>query len=240
MKIQLKVCALAGGLLASACSRGQEYVGGAQGAAPTEPSAQPAAAPAEQIERGRYLVSHVALCSDCHSPRRADGSFDPARWLSGVDCFVDALPAFYLVGGVASLLNTRGQRLGDLAANTLVLREPQLVSPDLEQLFAGKFNSLREHPHLAARLRQRDFLPPCAGRLRAYAWLRGVEAKGYGASAALSFATDRDPRSPVSRMGRIQSGKPPDSGSFHLRIFQRACDRNGVDSQLGQSIFRQV
>ena len=59
--------------------------------------AEPVAAAARidragSLERGRYLVSHVALCSDCHSPRLADGRFDPERWLSGVDCFVDVAP----------------------------------------------------------------------------------------------------------------------------------------------------
>jgi uncharacterized RDD family membrane protein YckC len=69
--------------------------------------------------------------------------------------FVDSLPAFYLVGGVAGLLNRRGQRLGDLAANTLVVRVPASAEPDLAQVLAGKYNSFRDHPHLAARLRQR-------------------------------------------------------------------------------------
>ncbi len=69
--------------------------------------------------------------------------------------FVDALPAFYVVGGAACWLSSRCQRLGDLAANTVVIRSPRLAEPDLEQLLAGKFNSLRQHPHLAARLRQR-------------------------------------------------------------------------------------
>jgi len=46
-------------------------------------------------------------------------------------------------------------RLGDLAANTIVVRNPRLAEPDLDQLFAGKYNSLRQYPHLAARLRQR-------------------------------------------------------------------------------------
>jgi uncharacterized RDD family membrane protein YckC len=68
---------------------------------------------------------------------------------------VDFLPACYVVGGVACLLSQRSQRLGDLAANTIVIREPLLTQPNLDQLLAGKFNSLREHPHLAARLRQR-------------------------------------------------------------------------------------
>ncbi len=69
--------------------------------------------------------------------------------------FVDMLPAFYLVGGVAATLSSRGQRLGDIAANTIVIRSPKFEEPDLEQVMAGKFNSLRGYPHLEARLRQR-------------------------------------------------------------------------------------
>jgi uncharacterized RDD family membrane protein YckC len=67
----------------------------------------------------------------------------------------DMLPGFYLLGGVTSLLNAKSQRLGDIAGNTIVIRIPQISSPDLEQLLSGKFNSLRQFPHLAARLRQR-------------------------------------------------------------------------------------
>ena len=69
--------------------------------------------------------------------------------------FVDSLPFFYLVGGLACWLNPKCQRLGDIAANTIVIRNPRVAQPDLDQLLAGKFNSLRQYPHLAARLRQR-------------------------------------------------------------------------------------
>jgi len=69
--------------------------------------------------------------------------------------FVDMLPFFYLAGGVACAISRRAQRLGDLAANTIVIRIPKVTEPNLEQLMAGKFNSLRAHPHLEARLRQR-------------------------------------------------------------------------------------
>jgi uncharacterized RDD family membrane protein YckC len=69
--------------------------------------------------------------------------------------FADGLPAFYMVGGLTSLLNRRGQRLGDIAANTVVVRAPLPAKPDLDQLTASKFNSLAQYPHLAARLRQR-------------------------------------------------------------------------------------
>lgn len=69
--------------------------------------------------------------------------------------FVDSLPVFYFIGGVVAWFHPYCQRLGDIAANTVVVRYPRVHEPDLNQLLAGKFNSLRQHPHLAARLRQR-------------------------------------------------------------------------------------
>jgi uncharacterized RDD family membrane protein YckC len=69
--------------------------------------------------------------------------------------FVDSLPVFYLVGGTACLISRRAQRLGDFAANTIVVRHPKVAQLDLDQLLAGKYNSFRHYPHLEARLRQR-------------------------------------------------------------------------------------
>lgn len=68
---------------------------------------------------------------------------------------VDALPLLYLVGGIACLVTRHVQRLGDLAANTVVIRITRQALPDVQQVAPGRFNSLRVHPHLAARLRQR-------------------------------------------------------------------------------------
>lgn len=69
--------------------------------------------------------------------------------------FVDALPLFYMVGGLTCLWTRHAQRLGDIAANTIVVWNPKLSEPDLDQILGGKFNSLHEFPHLAARLRQK-------------------------------------------------------------------------------------
>jgi uncharacterized RDD family membrane protein YckC len=69
--------------------------------------------------------------------------------------FIDSLPVFYTVGGIVCLLSRRAQRLGDIAANTIVVRNPRLNEPDLGQVLGGKFNSFRDYPHIAARLRQR-------------------------------------------------------------------------------------
>ena len=68
--------------------------------------------------------------------------------------FVDALPLAYAVGGIAALVSRRGQRLGDLAAGTLVVWEPAEPAPDLAALRSDKYNSLRAHAPAVARLRQ--------------------------------------------------------------------------------------
>jgi len=67
---------------------------------------------------------------------------------------IDMLPGLYTVGGIALLLSPKVQRLGDIAANTIVIRTNTETIPDLELLLGGSCNSLHTHPHLAARLRQ--------------------------------------------------------------------------------------
>jgi mono/diheme cytochrome c family protein len=44
------------------------------------------------VERGRYLVEQVAMCGECHTPRREDGSLERARWLQGGPIPVHAPP----------------------------------------------------------------------------------------------------------------------------------------------------
>ncbi len=68
---------------------------------------------------------------------------------------VDGLPLLYMAGGAACLASSRYQRLGDLAAGTIVVRSPEIALPNLEKLAGEKYNSLREYPHLTSRLRQK-------------------------------------------------------------------------------------
>jgi uncharacterized RDD family membrane protein YckC len=68
---------------------------------------------------------------------------------------VDLLPGLYFLGGIVSYLSMRGQRLGDLAANTVVIRIPETFTLNTQALKESKYNSFREYPHLEARLRQR-------------------------------------------------------------------------------------
>ena len=43
-------------------------------------------------QRGEYLVKHVGACPDCHTPRKADGSPDLAKFLAGNPTFADIAP----------------------------------------------------------------------------------------------------------------------------------------------------
>ena len=87
--------------------------------------------------------------------------------------FVDCLPLLYFVGGMTALLNRHAQRLGDLAAGTVVVRTVDPKRPDLSRVLSGKFNSLRQLPHLAGRLRQR--ISPDEGMIAFQALLRRDE-----------------------------------------------------------------
>jgi uncharacterized RDD family membrane protein YckC len=86
---------------------------------------------------------------------------------------VDGLPALYLLGGITCLASRNRQRLGDLAAGTAVIRSPKLARPDMDQLLGGKYNSLAEIRHLAARLRQK--VRPEVGSIAMEALLRRNE-----------------------------------------------------------------
>jgi mono/diheme cytochrome c family protein len=56
-------------------------------AMPAQKSA--AAQPAQgEVERGRYLVDNVAMCSECHTPRDENGEIDSTRYLQGAPIWI--------------------------------------------------------------------------------------------------------------------------------------------------------
>ncbi len=68
---------------------------------------------------------------------------------------IDIMPAVYMAGGMASAWSAKGQRIGDMIANTIVIRTPTVDRPELSQIRPDKFNSFKSFPHLCARLRQK-------------------------------------------------------------------------------------
>lgn len=68
--------------------------------------------------------------------------------------FADSLPILYFLGGCCALINRRSQRLGDIAAGTVVVRLPEFKSPELSEVLGSVYNSFRDHPRLEALLRK--------------------------------------------------------------------------------------
>ncbi|MGC2657939.1 MAG: RDD family protein [Bryobacteraceae bacterium] len=83
---------------------------------------------------------------------------------------IDLLPLLGVVGGLTMLLNSRLQRLGDIAAGTVVIRTRRAAQPNLEALARGRYNSFLAHQVLCARLRQR--VPAAIAALAVDALLR--------------------------------------------------------------------
>ncbi len=67
---------------------------------------------------------------------------------------VDSLPALYFLGGLFMLGTRHAQRLGDLAAGTVVVRSQKNPIPDVQQISPGIVNSFRRAPHFESRLRR--------------------------------------------------------------------------------------
>jgi uncharacterized RDD family membrane protein YckC len=80
---------------------------------------------------------------------------------------VDSLPVLYVVGGLSCVWTRHAQRLGDIAAGTVVIRHDSATDPEVLESVRLKYNSLRAYPHLAARLRQRTTPDEAAIALRA-------------------------------------------------------------------------
>ena len=76
-------------------------------------------------------------------------------------CFVrnvvrvlDSAPVFYGLGGLASLLDPHRRRLGDVAADTLVVAEGRSEDPDPAAVLSPEYNSLRT-PRVMRLVRRR-------------------------------------------------------------------------------------
>jgi uncharacterized RDD family membrane protein YckC len=88
----------------------------------------------------------------------------------------DMQPTLYLLGGIVCVLSRKLQRVGDMVAGTVVIRRPRVTLPDLVDVLGNKYNSLRQSPHLAARLRQQTTGPEAHLALTALMRREGLDS----------------------------------------------------------------
>lgn len=122
----------------------------------------------------------------------------PASAVRNLLRLVDILPTAYLVGLLCIILTKRNQRLGDLAAGTIVIREPagarRSKSPDAEEAFAAAADagwdvsavSPEELAAVRRFLQRRDELGTSARRELAHRLEQGLRKKVAGVPDGLS------------------------------------------------------
>ncbi len=129
----------------------------------------------------------------------------------------DALPVLYLAGAAACFFSRNLQRLGDLVANTVVVRERRWEDPDIERIAPARYNSLLAWPHLAARLRS--------------------VAEPEAVAVAVRAVTHRDQYDPVARVELFHSL----AGYFHaLAAFPPAALDGISDEEYVRSVLRVI
>jgi mono/diheme cytochrome c family protein len=108
----------------SAASPAQAQGGGAPGAAQTE------------TERGKYLVDDVGMCSECHTPRKANGELDSSRYLQGAAIWITPVhpnPNWAMrapaLAGFEGFTTDQGEKIleNGVGPNGLVIRPPMHI-----------------------------------------------------------------------------------------------------------------
>ena len=56
--------------------------------APWQAASNSSSSNASQVKRGKYLVEEVARCTECHTPRDAQGNLDNSRALQGAPVWI--------------------------------------------------------------------------------------------------------------------------------------------------------
>ena len=102
--------------------------------APAQDSAKPAGE--NTNDRGRYIVDHVAMCIECHTPRNAVGQLLMSQYLLGAPIPVNAPPFPNMqwalkapaIAGLSGYSNDQGIRLL-MEGITAAGRTPSLPMP---------------------------------------------------------------------------------------------------------------
>lgn len=119
----LVVSALAAGMLVSRQSV----------ASPRQAPAASAAATQTEVERGKYLVDNIGMCSECHTPRNAHGELDNSRYLQGAPIWITPVhpnPSWAMrapaLAGFEGFTTDQGEKIleSGVGPNGLVIRPP--------------------------------------------------------------------------------------------------------------------
>jgi mono/diheme cytochrome c family protein len=116
-------------------------------------SSSPAEAPKSGVERGRYLVNHVSICGDCHTPRNSIGA--PNRSLSLAGAVAKSGP---LGEEVPNITPDKETGIGDWKREDIAELLITGTKPDFDNVQGLMYEVIQGTPHGYKDMRREDAL----------------------------------------------------------------------------------
>lgn len=116
-------------------------------------SSAPAQAPKGGVERGRYLVEHVSLCGDCHTPRNFLGVPNPSLYLAGASQKIGPLGQ-----AVPNITPDKETGIGDWKREDIAEVLLTGTKPDLDNVQGLMFEVIQGAPHGYKDMKKEDAL----------------------------------------------------------------------------------
>jgi mono/diheme cytochrome c family protein len=113
----------------------------------------PAQAPKGGIERGRYLVEHVSLCSDCHTPRNSIGVPNRSLYLAGASKKINPMGE-----DVPNITPDKETGIGDWKREEIAELLISGTKPDLDNVQGLMSEVIQGTPHGFKEMKREDAL----------------------------------------------------------------------------------
>jgi mono/diheme cytochrome c family protein len=114
-------------------------------------SRSPAEAPTNGVERGRYLVDHVSICSDCHTPRNSIGVPNQSLYLAGASEKIGPLG-----NAVANITPDKDTGIGDWKREDIVELLHTGTKPDLDTVEGLMYEVIQGTPYGFKDMKKED------------------------------------------------------------------------------------
>ena len=133
-------------------------------------SNSPMQAPKSGVERGRYLVNHVSICGDCHTPRNSIGVPNRSRYLAGASAKDGPLGE-----EVPNITPDKETGIGDWKRQDIAELLITGTKPDFDNVQGLMYEVIQGTPHGYKDMRREDALaiadylksvPPVKNRIR--------------------------------------------------------------------------
>jgi mono/diheme cytochrome c family protein len=116
-------------------------------------SSAPTQAPKGGIERGRYLVEHVSLCSDCHTPRNSIGVPNRSLYLAGANKKINPMGE-----DVPNITPDKETGIGDWKREDIAELLISGTKPDLDNVQGLMSEVIQGTPHGFKDMKREDAL----------------------------------------------------------------------------------